>query len=197
MISGWLTRFPGERETPSGIKRITAHYVEMRDGVKIAIDVLLPENYQSDQKIPALMTMTRYWRDQQVGFLGRALTGLGLLNFGKIGGSKYIFNLEGYAIVSVDARGTGASFGSRKIEWDPEEIKDYGEIASWIIKQSWSNGRVGAYGVSYDGNTAELITLNHHPAVKAVAPFTAITIHNLDSPSRVVHKPITWNTGVQ
>ena len=116
------------------------------------------------------MTMTRYWRDQQVGFLGRALTGLGLLDFGKIGGSKYIFSKEGYAIVSVDARGTGASFGSRRIEWDPEEIKDYGEIATWITQQSWSNGRVGAYGVSYDGNTAELISLNHHPAIKAVAP---------------------------
>jgi putative CocE/NonD family hydrolase len=40
----------------------------------------------------------------------------------------------------------------------------------WIIEQPWSNGKVGAYGISYEGNTAELLARLNHPAVKAVAP---------------------------
>jgi len=60
-------------------------------------------------------------------------------------------NQQGYAELLVDARGSGASFGSRRIEWSPEEITDYGEIVDWMVEQPWSNGRVGAFGVSYDG----------------------------------------------
>ncbi len=64
----------------------------------------------------------------------------------------------------------GASFGSRAYEVNQDEVRDYGEIVDWIVGQSWSNGRVGAAGVSYDGDTAEMLMVNRHPAVKAVAP---------------------------
>ena len=43
-------------------------------------------------------------------------------------------------------------------------------IVDWIIAQPWSNGAVGGYGISYDGNTAELLAAINHPAVKATAP---------------------------
>jgi putative CocE/NonD family hydrolase len=77
---------------------------------------------------------------------------------------------NGYALVLVDARGSGASFGYRPYELLEDEVRDYGEIVDWIVAQPWSNGRVGAYGVSYAGNTAEMVAVNQHPAVKAVAP---------------------------
>jgi hypothetical protein len=38
----------------------------------------------------------------------------------------------------------------------------------WIIRQSWSNGKVGAYGVSYSGTTAELLAETCHPALIAI-----------------------------
>ena len=79
------------------------------------------------------------------------------------------FNGAGYALVLVDARGSGASFGMRRFELAEDEVRDYGEVVDWIIEQPWSNGRVGAYGVSYAGNTAEMLAVNMHPAVKAVA----------------------------
>src|SRR6266550_2287352 len=37
-------------------------YLTMRDGVKIAIDVVLPKNLPVGERIPAVMNMTRYWR---------------------------------------------------------------------------------------------------------------------------------------
>ena len=57
----------------------------------------------------------------------------------------------------ADARGTGASFGTRAGELSEREIKDYGELISWVAAQPWSNGRVGVYGTSYEGQAAELI----------------------------------------
>jgi len=41
-------------------------YVTMRDGVKIAIDVVLPRNLPPDAKIPTLIYQTRYWRAQEI-----------------------------------------------------------------------------------------------------------------------------------
>src|SRR5215211_5198120 len=40
-------------------------YLTMRDGVKIAVTLVLPKDLPADQKIPAIMTMTRYWRGRQ------------------------------------------------------------------------------------------------------------------------------------
>ncbi|HKO35746.1 MAG TPA: CocE/NonD family hydrolase, partial [Pyrinomonadaceae bacterium] len=40
----------------------------------------------------------------------------------------------------------------------------------WIVKQPWSNGKIGAFGNSYGGNTALWLATNMHPAVKAVIP---------------------------
>ncbi len=45
-----------------------------------------------------------------------------------------------------------------------------GQVVDWIVAQPWSNGRVGALGVSYLGNAAELFAATGRSAVKAVAP---------------------------
>ncbi|MDX1382236.1 MAG: CocE/NonD family hydrolase [Thermoanaerobaculia bacterium] len=150
--------YPIAEELP----RLEARHVEMRDGVRIAIDVWLPEGLRTGTRVPTLMRMTRYWRAQDI-----------------VGGdveddSNYTtaqrLGAAGYAYVIVDARGSGASFGTRPYELSADEIADYGEIAGWIADQPWSNGRVGSFGVSYDGTTAELLLASRPPAVKAVAP---------------------------
>jgi hypothetical protein len=45
--------------------RNQALYVTMRDDVKIAIDVWLPEDLDNTENIPALIKATRYWRARQ------------------------------------------------------------------------------------------------------------------------------------
>ena len=137
-------------------------YVTMRDGVRIAVDVWLPEELDDTSTIPALMHATRYWRARQN-------VAEGYENDNRFVEAQSI-NAAGYALVLVDARGSGASFGTRPYEMSVTEAQDYGEIVDWIIAQPWSNQNVGAYGVSYAGNTAEMLALNQHPAVKAIAP---------------------------
>jgi putative CocE/NonD family hydrolase len=41
---------------------------------------------------------------------------------------------------------------------------------NWIVAQPWSNGKVGAIGNSYTGNTALWLAVTMNPAVKAVIP---------------------------
>lgn len=148
--------------TFADMPRNQALHVTMRDGVRIAIDVWLPADIESDTKLPTLVHATRYWR---------ALEGTqsGIEHDNRFAEAERVNN-AGYALVLVDARGSGASFGWRAYERSVAEATDYGEVVDWIISQPWSSGLVGAYGVSYAGNTAELLLTNRHPAVKAVAP---------------------------
>lgn len=142
--------------------RNEALYVTMRDSVRIAVDVWLPDGLPAEAKIPAIVRATRYWRAQDLPNAApeqRSNTR-----------EADFYNDAGYALVLVDARGSGASYGQRRFELAEDEVADYGEIAGWIAGQPWSNGRIGAYGVSYAGNTAEMLAVNEHAAVKAVAP---------------------------
>jgi uncharacterized protein len=169
LISGFTTKLAGEETRADGIKRNIARYVAMPDGTKIAVDIWFPANYKAGQKLPTIINSTRYWRATQPTFVGRALMGLGILP-NDAGDFVNGFGKAGYAIIQTDARGSGASFGFRRMEWAPEEVADMKDIVSWIVAQPWSNGRVGGTGVSYEGNTAELLAASGHPAVKAVAP---------------------------
>lgn len=158
----------GERRVPAGLVRNTAQYLVMRDSVRIAIDLWLPATLEAGAKIPALVNATRYVRANSLGPLAR--WGMRLSGGSEADRETEWHNNAGYAVVKVDARGSGASTGSRQIEWSPDEVEDYGEVVDWIVRQPWSNGRVGAYGVSYEGNTAELLAATGREAVKAVAP---------------------------
>lgn len=58
--------------------------------------------------------------------------------------------------VSVDARGTGESFGSRPLDLFDREEQDFAEITTWTRNQTFCNGRIGTGGISYDGITGAL-----------------------------------------
>jgi putative CocE/NonD family hydrolase len=143
--------------------RTESIYVTMRDGVRIAIDITLPYPLASGERIPAILEMTRYWR---------AIVGNG------IGWRVAYAASRGYAFVTMDERGTGASFGSWPSPWSEEALTDCREIVDWILAQPWSNGRVGTFGISYPGMSAQMITTVNHPAVRAAIPaFTQYDVY--------------------
>ncbi len=155
------------RSNDPKIKKFS-QYVTMRDGVQIAIDVYLPRELSTSETIPTILHQTRYWRSWEYRWPMSWVNGSqpkGYL-------APYVkrFLSHHYAWVSVDVRGSGASFGTRRFSHTPEEIQDGAEIVNWIIQQPWSNGVVGTLGISYDGSSAEFLLINQHPAVKAAAP---------------------------
>jgi uncharacterized protein len=166
------TKLPGEEMIPAGIRQSVSEYVRMRDGVEIAVTVDLPPDLKSGERVPVLMRTTRYWRKPQIGWALRMLVALHQASPPEELEDKQTacFNRRHFAVLAVDARGSGASGGNRKVEWSPAEVVDMGEVAAWAARQPWSNGRVGTFGISYDGNTAELAAAANQPTIRAVMP---------------------------
>ena len=147
-----------------GIKQ-TSQYLTMRDGTRIAVDVYFPKNLQAQTPLPVLLRQTRYWRRPQLRFpLNMFSNGL----LGRTGKMIKTFIEQGYIIVNVDVRGSGASFGERHYPWSQDEIQDGYEILDWISQQTWCSGKIGSLGVSYDGTAAEFLASTQHPNLKAV-----------------------------
>jgi uncharacterized protein len=163
---------PGEEMTPAGIRQSTSEYVKMRDGVEIAVTINLPPDLKPGERVPVLMRTTRYWRSPQIGWTLRMLVALHQANPPEELEDKQAayFNQRHFTVLAADARGSGASGGSRATEWSPAEVADMGEVAAWAAQQPWSNGRVGTFGISYDGNAAELAAAANQPAIRAVMP---------------------------
>jgi putative CocE/NonD family hydrolase len=149
-----------------------SEYLEMRDGIKLAADIFLPKKLEKGKKIPTILYLTRYVRSFETKF---PFSLLSETIFGQITKKEIdFFTSYGYAVVIIDVRGTGASYGTRHMEFSPEEVEDGREIVDWIIRQPWSNQKVGSTGISYLGTTAEMLLVNQHPNVRACIPRSSI-----------------------
>jgi putative CocE/NonD family hydrolase len=134
----------------------TSFYLTMSDGVRIAVDLHLPVRYPGGTEYPTLIEMTRYWRDRGEGISFTAENAV----------------RKGFAYLVVDERGTGASFGRWASPFSERAVADAREIVDWIVSQSWSNGLVGATGVSYPGTAAHQFASLDHPALRAIVPMS-------------------------
>jgi putative CocE/NonD family hydrolase len=169
-----VTKLPGEEKTPAGIRRDAALYLTMRDGVQVAVDVWLPQDYQPGQRLPVLLRTTRYGRDGQFGWAYRLAVALKQAQPHGPGDEQTDYlNQHHFVVVVGDARGSGASGGHRETEFSREEISDLGELVNWAARQPWSNGRIGTFGQSYEGATAELAAGSNQSAIHAVSAFSS------------------------
>ena len=86
---------------------------------------------------------------------------------------------RGYAYAAMDLRGTRNTSGCQTYG-DRDEVFDAVDVVDWIASQSWSNGKVGMTGGSYDGTIAmgaaaeQPISGKHKNALAAVIPIRAI-----------------------
>lgn len=142
-------------------------YVGMRDGVRIAVDVYLPQGEGAPQRVPTIVIATPYYRRFRTSDPAAENSPMAFRY-------RDAFVPRGYALLVMDVRGTGASFGHRDSFRSPKERDDYGEIVQWIVDQPWSDGRVGATGISYPGAASVFLASTGHPAVQAVAPLFVI-----------------------
>lgn len=79
---------------------------------------------------------------------------------------------RGYNIIYAFSRGIYLS----KDEITPFEfeVEDVNEVIEWITKQTWSDGKVGMIGGSYDGFSQWAATKNLHPALKTIIPAASV-----------------------
>jgi putative CocE/NonD family hydrolase len=145
----------------------TSRYLTMRDGIKIAIDILRPASNGKvhDEPLPVVWTHTRYRR----AFIreGKLISELG---------SPFYQSLlkHGYVLAAADVRGSGASFGSWQGIWTRDETRDAYEITEWLASQSWCDGNVGMAGGSYLGVTQLMAAGTKPPHLKAIFPVVAL-----------------------
>jgi putative CocE/NonD family hydrolase len=109
------------------VKVEAATKIPMRDGVKLATDIYLP---QIEGKAPVILIRTPY-KKEMIEIQGR------------------YYARRGYAVAIQDCRGR---FGSEGV-WEPfiNEPKDGYDTIEWLAAQPWSNGKVGMIGGSYVG----------------------------------------------
>lgn len=149
----------------------TSRYLTMRDGCRLAIDVYIPkaaDGKTAAARFPTITLFTPYYRRFNLKPGG---SGERAPNTAKL---RDYFVPRGYAVVVIDVRGTGASFGTRDSFRSPRERDDSHEVVDWIIAQPWSTGVVGATGISYLGAASDFLAATRHPALKAIAPLFSV-----------------------
>jgi uncharacterized protein len=127
----------------------------MGDGVRLAATLYMPDGAKRDEKFPALLEYLPYRKDD-----GTAA--------GDYPKHSY-FAHRGYVSVRVDIRGFGASEGvAPEREYSEREQEDGEQVIAWLTHQSWSNGNVGMFGISWGGFTALQMAMRHAPGLKAI-----------------------------
>ncbi len=123
--------------------------VTMSDGTQLMADVFRPN---SSEPVPVLVYRTPY---------GKHLTG-------DHDATHLKAVKRGYAVILQDVRGRYASKGL--FEPYQNEGQDGYDTIEWAARQSWSNGRVGTYGLSYPGAVQWLAALRSPPHLEAMVP---------------------------
>jgi putative CocE/NonD family hydrolase len=137
--------------------------VTMRDGVRIATRIYLPEG---PGPFPALFATSPY----QLEF--DHLPAYSVFPWRETGPIAW-YVAHGYAYVHSDVRGSGRSAGQFGF-MDATEQADYVELIDWISRQRWSNGRVGGIGQSYYAMAQWLMATLRPPALACIAPYDGL-----------------------
>lgn len=127
--------------------------VRMRDGVRLATDVYLPD---STGPWPSLLCRLPYDKAGEECFLPLIAEW---------------FTARDYSVVVQDCRGKVRSDGV-PVPYRTEAIDGFDTIA-WIAEQPWSTGRVGMLGDSYYGFTQWAAASLDPPALAAIVPRAA------------------------
>lgn len=121
--------------------------ITMPDGVRLAASLYRPRG--AEGPLPTIYVRLPYGRRHYTEALRTA-----------------DFARHGYAVVVQDVRGKFDS-GGRFATWE-KATSDGVATLDWIVKQPWSNGKVGTYGCSALGELQYTLARAHHPAHRAM-----------------------------
>src|SRR5215204_2908689 len=150
-------------------------YFNSADGkARLHADILRAKGAPANRKGPVIVSIGPYFNHSgQTGVLGPIED----VPYDPVSGGPsdrfydYILGAKvlerGYTWVQVDLRGFGGSSGC--LDWGgPGEQADVKAAVEWAARQSWSTGRVGMYGKSYDGVTGMLGIVQQPKGLAAV-----------------------------
>ncbi|MEW5308683.1 MAG: hypothetical protein WDW38_000622 [Sanguina aurantia] len=131
---------------------LETYYVTMRDGVRLATDVYRPafdkESDPVDSALPVVLHRTPY-NKEKAARTERALLPDGGFSVTPI--DLFVtaerFARRGYVAVIQDCRGRYKSEGTF-VKY-VNEGEDGVDTLAWLVEQSWCNGMVGCFGLSY------------------------------------------------
>jgi len=158
-----------KKKTPAGFPVNSTHYLPLNEKTNVWISVWLPPGLKADEKIPTLITTSRYGSQLEPGWLGKVLETYSLSQNTNFRSARRFID-RGYAFVWIQSPGSCQSSGPRLGEYPPNEVEAIGLALDWIASQPWSNQRIGAFGGSYAGTTSDLACATLRPALKAVYP---------------------------
>jgi putative CocE/NonD family hydrolase len=122
-------------------------------GGELAADVYLPVDAPP---APALLTLVPYSKD--------AIAGVGSWE------ANHYFASRGFPSLVIDMRGLGCSSGAMRAPFDRAEADDGVAAVEWAAAQSWSDGTIGMWGVSYSAITTLRTAARAPAALKAIVP---------------------------
>jgi uncharacterized protein len=140
-------------------------FIPMRDGVKLFTIIYSPRN--ATDRYPILITRTAY-----------GIGPYGADAYRPVLGPNNEFAKDGYIFVYQDTRGKFKSEGEFvhhvpyvKGSSKPNESTDTWDTIDWLVKNVANNtGRVGQWGISWDGWEVSQGMIGAHPALKASSP---------------------------
>lgn len=135
------------------IREIDNVWIPMPDGCCLAAKLWLPEDAEQNP-VPAILEYIPY-RKRDYKAVRDSLI-------------HRFFARHGYACLRVDLRGSGDSEGILRDEYLQQELDDGLEILRWIAVQSWSDGSVGMFGLSWGGFNGLQIAALQPPQLKAI-----------------------------
>ena len=124
----------------TGIHRKPALKIPMRDGVRLGATLYLPPSL--DKPVPTILIRTTYGPEE----------------FSRI----QRFASHGYAVLDENVRGRFTSEGEYRSPHYRTKEDGYDTI-DWIIRQPWSNKKVGTFGCSYLGENQIMLASARHP----------------------------------
>ncbi|MFC3966077.1 CocE/NonD family hydrolase [Nocardia jiangsuensis] len=157
-------------------------YLTAPDGTRLHADILRPAGLADDVRTPVIMTVSPY-RNQLAYLTLPRPQGGPVTDYLAIGAL-----LEaGYTYVIVDLRGFAGSSGCPDFG-GPGERGDVRTAVEWAADAPWSTGRVGLYGVSYEGWTGVMGLAERPRGLAAVATFGPV----VDPYSYLYMQGVSW-----